>query len=80
MPGSRLPRRQVKRPSVAELVKKYSEFLPPQGVEELARTALSPHLDTAESEQESATRWPKPQPGRNRTETIYGKETFHFRF
>lgn len=66
LPGSRLPRRQVKRPSVAELVKKYSEFLPPQGVEELAKTALSPQLDTAESEQESATRWPKPQPGRNR--------------
>ncbi len=66
MPGSRLPRRQVKRPTVAELVKKYSEFLPPQGVEELVKTALSPHLDTAESEQESATRWPKPPTGRSR--------------
>jgi 1-phosphatidylinositol-3-phosphate 5-kinase len=66
VPISKLPRRQVKRPSVAELVKKYSEYLPPQGVEELAKTALSPHLDTAESEQESATRWPKPQSGRNR--------------
>ena len=66
VPNSRLPRRQIKRPSVAELVKKYSEFLPSQGVEELAKTALSPHLDTAESEQESATPWPKPQAGRNR--------------
>lgn len=66
MPGSKLPRRQVKRPTVAELVKKYSEFLPPQGVEELAKTALSPHLDTAESEQESATRMPKPPAGKNR--------------
>ncbi|KAH9065873.1 hypothetical protein EDB87DRAFT_1776509 [Lactarius vividus] len=66
MPNSRLPRRQIRRPSVAELVKKYSEFLPSQGVEELARTALSPHLDTAESEQESATPWPKPQTGRSR--------------
>jgi 1-phosphatidylinositol-3-phosphate 5-kinase len=66
MPGSRLPRHQVKRPTVAELVKKYSEFLPPQGVEELAKTALSPHLDTAESEQESATRWPKPPAGRSK--------------
>ena len=47
-------------------MKKYSEFLPPQGVEELAKTALPPHLDTAESEQESATRWPKHQPGRSR--------------
>jgi len=66
MPGSKLPRRQVKRPTVAELVKKYSEFLPPQGVEELAKTALSPHLDTAESEQESVTRMPKPPANRNR--------------
>ncbi|KAI9511722.1 hypothetical protein F5148DRAFT_1168306 [Russula earlei] len=66
MPGSRLPRRQVKRPSVAELVKKYSAFLPPQGVEELAKTALPPHFDTADSEQESATRRPKPQAGRNK--------------
>ncbi|KAH9178847.1 hypothetical protein EDB89DRAFT_1901620 [Lactarius sanguifluus] len=66
MPNSRLPRRQIRRPSVAELVKKYSEFLPSQGVEELARTALSPHLDTAESEQESAAPWPKPQAGRSR--------------
>jgi 1-phosphatidylinositol-3-phosphate 5-kinase len=66
MPNSRLPRRQIKHPSVAELVKKYSEFLPSQGVEELAKTALSPHLDTADSEQESATPWPKPQAGRNR--------------
>ncbi|KAF8273008.1 hypothetical protein EI94DRAFT_1697111 [Lactarius quietus] len=66
IPNSRLPRRQIKRPSVAELVKKYSEFLPSQGVEELAKTALSPHLDTAESEQDSATPWPKPQAGRNR--------------
>ncbi|KAI0308083.1 hypothetical protein B0F90DRAFT_1621379 [Multifurca ochricompacta] len=64
--SSKLPRRQVKRPSVAELVKKYSEFLPSQGVEELAKTALSPRLDTAESEQESATPWPKPQSGRSR--------------
>jgi 1-phosphatidylinositol-3-phosphate 5-kinase len=66
VPSSKLPRRQVRHPSVAELVKKYSEYLPPQGVEELAKTALSPHLDTAESEQESATRWPKPPSGRNR--------------
>ncbi len=51
---------------MAELVKKYSEYLPPQGVEELAKTALSPHLDTAESEQESATRWPKPPSSKNR--------------
>ncbi|KAH9982757.1 hypothetical protein BGW80DRAFT_1264842 [Lactifluus volemus] len=64
--SSRLPRRQIKRPSVAELVKRYSEFLPPQGLEELAKTALSPQFDTAESEQEVAAPWPKPQASKNR--------------
>ena len=54
-------------------MKKYSEYLPPQGVEELAKTALSPHLDTAESEQESATRWPKPPSGRNRLKRSLAK-------
>ncbi|KAI0348150.1 hypothetical protein BDW22DRAFT_1424361 [Trametopsis cervina] len=49
---SRLPRRASHQPSVAELVKKYQEYLPPQGVEELARTALSPVLPISESEGE----------------------------
>lgn len=49
---SRLPRRAVRHPSVAELVQKYQEYLPPQGVEELARTALSPTLPTYDSEAE----------------------------
>lgn len=41
------------RPSVAELVKRYQEYLPPQGVEELAKTALPPNSLVSESEQES---------------------------
>jgi 1-phosphatidylinositol-3-phosphate 5-kinase len=47
-------------------VRKYSEFLPSQGLEELAKTALSPQFDTAESEQEVAAPWPKPQASKNR--------------
>ncbi|KAJ3558998.1 hypothetical protein NM688_g604 [Phlebia brevispora] len=50
---SRLPRRAAHRPSVAELVKRYQEYLPPQGVEELAKTALPPNALVSESEQES---------------------------
>ena len=55
-PISRLPRRASIQPSVAELIKKYSEYLPPQGVEELARTAFPPAVTEPEpeSEQESA--------------------------
>ncbi|KAF9270798.1 hypothetical protein L218DRAFT_976461 [Marasmius fiardii PR-910] len=49
---SRLPRRATNQPSVAELVKKYQDFLPAQGVQELARTAFPPHLVMSESEQE----------------------------
>ena len=43
----------MQRPSVAELVKRYQEYLPPQGVEELAKTALPPNSFISESEQES---------------------------
>ncbi|KAH9949349.1 hypothetical protein B0H21DRAFT_777324 [Amylocystis lapponica] len=50
---SRLPRRASVHPSVAELVKKYQDFLPAQGVEELARTAFPPGSHVSESEQES---------------------------
>lgn len=50
--ASRLPRRVSQQQSVAELVKKYQEFLPAQGVEELARTALSPAPPASESEAE----------------------------
>ncbi|PIL31519.1 hypothetical protein GSI_06221 [Ganoderma sinense ZZ0214-1] len=51
---SRLPRRVAVYPSVAELVKKYQHYLPPQGVEELTRTALAPAVPVSESEQESS--------------------------
>ncbi|KAI0094504.1 hypothetical protein BDY19DRAFT_880871 [Irpex rosettiformis] len=61
--ASRLPRRALQQPSVAELVKKYQEFLPAQGVEELARTALSPAPPASESEAEGPppTRYLRPR-------------------
>ncbi|KAF8624210.1 hypothetical protein AX15_005976 [Amanita polypyramis BW_CC] len=49
---SRLPRRSANQPSVAELVKKYQDFLPAQGVQDLAKTALPPRAILSESEQE----------------------------
>ncbi|KZT27581.1 hypothetical protein NEOLEDRAFT_1060572 [Neolentinus lepideus HHB14362 ss-1] len=52
-PVSRLPRRSTQQPSVAELVKKYQEYLPREGVQELAKTALPPQYP--ESDQESTT-------------------------
>ncbi|KAG0707565.1 hypothetical protein DFH29DRAFT_994993 [Suillus ampliporus] len=58
--ASRLPRRPQAHPSVAELVARYQEYLPPQGVEELAKTALAPFPPVSESEQEY-TAQPPPQ-------------------
>jgi 1-phosphatidylinositol-3-phosphate 5-kinase len=58
-PPSRLPRRVNQYGSVAELVKRYQDYLPPQGVQELTRTALAPHYPPSESEQEYV---PKPGP------------------
>ncbi|KAI8981204.1 hypothetical protein BD414DRAFT_93204 [Trametes punicea] len=52
--ASRLPRRVSAYPSVAELVKKYQDYLPPQGVEDLTKTAFAPGIPVSESEQESA--------------------------
>jgi hypothetical protein len=49
-PISRLPRRPTQHPSVAELVKKYQEFLPASGVSDLAKTALAPDLPESEPE------------------------------
>lgn len=51
---SRLPRRSAHYPSVAELVRRYQDFLPPQGVEELTRTAFPPGVPVSESEAEGA--------------------------
>ncbi|TCD70122.1 1-phosphatidylinositol-3-phosphate 5-kinase [Steccherinum ochraceum] len=53
-PVSRLPRRSAHYPSVAELVRRYQDFLPPQGVEELTRTAFPPGVPVSESEAEGA--------------------------
>ncbi|KDQ63031.1 hypothetical protein JAAARDRAFT_120591 [Jaapia argillacea MUCL 33604] len=55
--ASRLPRRAVQHPSVAELVKKYQEYIPPEGVEDLAQTAFNPNpsLVLSESDQESVS-------------------------
>ncbi|KAI0334482.1 hypothetical protein GY45DRAFT_1431675 [Cubamyces sp. BRFM 1775] len=50
--ASRLPRRVSVYPSVAELVRKYQDYLPPQGVEDLTKTALAPGVPVSESEQE----------------------------
>ncbi|KAJ7103100.1 hypothetical protein B0H15DRAFT_810942 [Mycena belliarum] len=51
---SRLPRRSNNNLNVAELVKKYQDFLPPQGVHELTKTAFAPRVVVSESEQEYA--------------------------
>lgn len=54
--------------TVAELVKKYQDYLPAQGVHDLAHTALSPRPVVSESEQEYALHI-KLRPGIGRTRT-----------
>ena len=56
---SRLPRRSAHQPSVAELVQKYQDFLPAQGVHELAKTAFPPRPLVSESEQEYVSPAPR---------------------
>ncbi|EPT03489.1 hypothetical protein FOMPIDRAFT_1058729 [Fomitopsis schrenkii] len=56
---SRLPRRSMNYPSVAELVRKYQDFLPPQGVEELTKTAFPPAAPLSDSEQEGPSNVPQ---------------------
>ncbi|KAJ7606790.1 hypothetical protein FB45DRAFT_949133 [Roridomyces roridus] len=51
-PTSRIPKRSNNQVNVAELVKKYQDFLPPQGVHDLAKTAFPPRIVVSESEQE----------------------------
>jgi len=63
--SSRLPRRAARQPSVAELVRKYQDFLPPQGVHDLTKTALAPRAPFSESEQEYTP--PIPRPMRNKS-------------
>ncbi|KZT72925.1 hypothetical protein DAEQUDRAFT_722557 [Daedalea quercina L-15889] len=55
---SRLPRRSSNYPSVAQLVKKYQDFLPPRGVEQLTKTALPPSAILSDSEQEGPSNVP----------------------
>ena len=62
---SKLPRRAPGHTTVAELVKRYQEYLPPQGVEELAKTALSPTSLVSENEQDVQ----KELPPRSRIKT-----------
>jgi 1-phosphatidylinositol-3-phosphate 5-kinase len=50
--ASRLPRPVARNLSVAELVKKYQDFLPAQGVQALTQTAFAPRSFMSESEQE----------------------------
>lgn len=64
---SRLPRRPVHHPSVAELVRKYQDFLPPQGVHDLTKTAFAPRAPFSESEQEYTSPAPRRQPVRNKS-------------
>ncbi|EFI28703.1 1-phosphatidylinositol-3-phosphate 5-kinase [Coprinopsis cinerea okayama7 len=52
---SRIPRRMSNQPSVTELIKKYSDYLPAQGVQELSKTAFPPRSTMSESEQEYPT-------------------------
>ena len=65
-PISRLPRRPTQHPSVAELVKRYQEFLPASGVPDLAKTALAPDLPESDPEISSPPLRPIPRP-RNRS-------------
>ncbi|CAK5280385.1 unnamed protein product [Mycena citricolor] len=54
--ASKLPRRSENQMNVAELVKKYQDFLPPQGVRDLTKTAFAPRINVvSESEQEYTT-------------------------
>ncbi|KNZ80572.1 1-phosphatidylinositol-3-phosphate 5-kinase FAB1 [Termitomyces sp. J132] len=64
---SRLPRRAAHHPSVAELVKKYQDFLPIQGIHDLTQTALAPRAPVSESEQEYTPLIPRRQSVRNKS-------------
>ncbi|KDR85635.1 hypothetical protein GALMADRAFT_234626 [Galerina marginata CBS 339.88] len=66
--SSRLPRRTTQNLSVAELVKKYQDFLPAQGVHDLAQTAFAPKPAMSESEQEYPSQFTlRPAPLRSKS-------------
>ncbi|KZT08628.1 uncharacterized protein LAESUDRAFT_757348 [Laetiporus sulphureus 93-53] len=73
--ASRLPRRPTNYPSVAELVKKYQDYLPARGVEELTKTALPPAALVCESGQETSTDLPPPVRNKSRRRMINGKSS-----
>ncbi|KAI0035107.1 hypothetical protein K488DRAFT_43997 [Vararia minispora EC-137] len=64
-PSSRLPR-PSQQPSVAELVKRYQEYLPSQGIEDLAKTALPPPRPSHPTESDQEFPYSLPPPARNR--------------
>ncbi|KAJ3989013.1 hypothetical protein F5890DRAFT_1401940 [Lentinula detonsa] len=64
---SKLPRRSANHPSVADLVKKYQDFLPPQGVQELTKTAFAPRIIVSESDQEYSSPLQHRTTSRNRS-------------
>ncbi|KAG5636970.1 hypothetical protein H0H81_006215 [Sphagnurus paluster] len=57
----------IAHPSVADLVRKYQDFLPPQGVHDLTKTALAPRAPYSESEQEYTSSKPRRQPMQNKS-------------
>jgi 1-phosphatidylinositol-3-phosphate 5-kinase len=64
--ASRLPRPVAQNLSVAELVKKYQEYLPAEGVHDLTRTAFAPRPVMSESEQEYPYQHTRPSGIRNK--------------
>ncbi|PCH34128.1 hypothetical protein WOLCODRAFT_113216 [Wolfiporia cocos MD-104 SS10] len=72
---SRLPRRSVNYPSVSDLVKKYQDYLPPQGVEELSKTALAPPVPPSENEQDPVTIVPSRLRNKSSRQMIYRKSS-----
>ncbi|KAF9817765.1 hypothetical protein IEO21_03224 [Rhodonia placenta] len=72
---SRLPRRASNHPTVAELVKKYQDFLPAQGVEELTKTAFAPTAPVDESEQEMPSEMPPRVRSKSRRRVVNRKSS-----
>jgi 1-phosphatidylinositol-3-phosphate 5-kinase len=67
----------VQQPSVADLVKRYQEYIPPQGLQELARTALAPNYNNAmsESEQEYGNKAAGSKPVRSKRHNPVARKT-----
>ncbi|KAL5478589.1 MDM12_4 [Sanghuangporus weigelae] len=62
-PMSKLPRRSGQHPSVADLVKRYQDFLPAPVSTDLARSSFpTSALSGMESDQETPTLWRPPRP------------------